>query len=276
MCRRLKAKKGKVIMVEINQERCVGCGACARDCFGKAIRMADNKASIIRECMQCGHCVALCPVKAVSIPEYDMEGVEEYNPQTFHVEPENLLHAVKFRRSIRNYRQDKIERDKAGRVLEAGRYTATARNMQDCTFIFVQNTLEEFRELLWGQMPEVVAQLHKNAPAYARIFGRFYENWKKNPCDDSLFFHAPAFLAIASDNPLDGGLAAANIENMAVAEGLGVLYSGYLMRIVNSSTQLKEWLGMEDKTASCCMLLGYPAVSYRRTAPRGKGHIVWK
>ena len=47
----------------------------------------------------------------------------------------------------------------------------------------------------------------------------FYLKHQKNPKDDTFFFNTTSFLVIASKNPLDGGLAAANIENMAVAEG---------------------------------------------------------
>ena len=49
-----------------------------------------------------------------------------------------------------------------------------------------------------------------------------------------IHIYTTSFLVIASKNPLDGGLAAANIENMAVAEGAGALYSGYMMRVIEA------------------------------------------
>ncbi len=263
-------------MVVIDQEQCIGCGACAKDCPGKAIRLEDEKAQIVRTCIQCGHCVAICPVKAVSIPEYEMEDVEEYVPETFQISPENFLHAIKFRRSIRNFTKEPIEREKLERILKAGRYTATARNLQACTFVLVQERLEEFKLLLWQEMPGIVEKLKESAPVYGKMFGRFYEKWRQNPEDDNLFFNTTSFLVVASENPLDGGLAASNMENMAVAEGGGVLYSGYLMRIISSSETLRSWLEIGEKPVSCCMLLGYPAVSYKRTAPRKEAEILWK
>ena len=45
---------------------------------GTALAIEDGKAVYKKECIHCGHCVAICPVNAVSIPEYDMEEVEEY------------------------------------------------------------------------------------------------------------------------------------------------------------------------------------------------------
>ena len=54
----------------------------------------------------------------------------------------------------------------------------------------------------------------------------YYRRYERDPADDRLFFNAPAALAVLSKHPVDGGLAAANIENMAVAMGLSRLYVG--------------------------------------------------
>ena len=263
-------------MINIKKEKCIGCGACVKDCLGKAIKLIDGKADYVRNCMHCGHCVAICPVGAVSIPGYDMEDVEEYEKDTFTVQPENFLRAVKFRRSIRNFKDEPIEREKMERILDVGRYTPTAKNRQECRFILVQNQLEEFKELVWKEMPKIVEKLKTDNPEYARVFELFYLRHQKDPGEDVFFFNSTSFLVIASENPLDGGLAAANIENMAVAEGAGVLYNGYMMRVIKASDTLQEWLGITDTPVSCCMLLGYPAVTYRRTAPRKKKNIEWK
>ena len=108
-------------MINIKKEKCIGCGACVKDCLGKAIKLIDGKADYIRNCIHCGHCVAICPAGAVSIPGYDMEDVEEYEKDTFTVQPENFLRAVKFRRSIRNFKDEPIEREKMERILDVGR-----------------------------------------------------------------------------------------------------------------------------------------------------------
>lgn len=263
-------------MIIIEKEKCIGCQACIKDCPGKAIKLMEGKADYIHDCIQCGHCVAICPVNAVSIPDYDMNEVEEYDASTFQICPELYLRAVKFRRSIRDFKPQNIEKEKAVRILDAGRYTATAKNMQACSFVFVQDQMEQFKELLNQELPNVIEALKECMPDYAKVFQYFHRKWKQNPQDNTFLFNAPAFLVIASDNPLDGGLAAANIENMAVAEGAGVLYSGYMMRVLRSSPELCKWLGIGEKAISCCMLIGYPNVKYQRTAPRRKADITWK
>ena len=108
-------------MIVIDKEKCIGCGLCAADCPAEKLAVENGKAVYTPECIQCGHCVAVCPRAAVSIPEYDMADVEEYDRETFTVDPAVFLRAVKFRRSIRNYREKSISREVLGRILEAGR-----------------------------------------------------------------------------------------------------------------------------------------------------------
>ena len=51
--------------VIVNQEKCVGCGACVPACPFDAIEMKDGKAEINEKCTMCGACVAVCPVEAI-------------------------------------------------------------------------------------------------------------------------------------------------------------------------------------------------------------------
>ena len=136
-------------MIIIDRERCVGCGLCVSDCPADKLTVEDGKAVYTPECIRCGHCVAVCPKSAVSIPEYDMEDVEEYDKDAFNVAPDHFLHAVKFRRSVRNYKEKPVPREVMERILEAGRYTPTAKNRQACRFIVLQEELEAFKAFLW-------------------------------------------------------------------------------------------------------------------------------
>lgn len=63
------------------------------------------------------------------------------------------------------------------------------------------------------------------------------------------------------------------LEHMAIAQGLGALYNGYLQRISDQNENLKKWLGIEGEHIKACMLLGYPNITYARTAPRREARV---
>ena len=161
-------------------------------------------------------------------------------------------------------------------LLQAGRYTATAKNNQDCCFIFVQQELDVLKEKVWTYIDNIKASKGEKLSRDILPYIAFNRRRKVNPADDYLFRNAPVVLFITSDWPLDAGLAAQNIETMAVSLGMGALYNGFLARIADVNDELKNWLGIQGKTIKACLLLGYPNRSYKRTAPRKKANVIWK
>lgn len=261
-------------MILIDKEKCTGCGQCIEDCVGGVLTCAEGKARAVRPCIQCGHCTAVCPAAAISIPGYDMKDVEEYEEGTFTVEPDALLHMIKFRRSIRKYRECKIEEEHLASIIQAGRYTATAKNAQSCYFTVVKDNLDYLKRAVWEQIDELTDK-KEPVPAELKPYLAFNRRRKENPGDDFLFRNAPSVIYVACENSIDAGLAAQNMELMAVSLGMGMLYNGYLARITESNAELKEWLGL-SAPIRICMLAGYPDMKYRRTVPRKEANIIWK
>lgn len=263
-------------MVGVNQEKCIACGACVRDCIVDNLEFRDGKAAAKGRCFLCGHCIAICPTDAVSMDDYNMEEVIEYEKDSFELNADQLLNAIKFRRSIRDFKQQQVESEKLSKILEAGRFTPTGRNSQGVRFYVFQDEFAQLKEKVWGAWHEFAEAARKMNQDYGDMLMGYYENHQKNPANDRLFLNAPMAILVATDYPIDGGLASANMEMMAVAQGLGVLYDGYIVHAIEHSEELKEWLGLENKKVISCMLVGYPAVKYRRTAPRREGDIIWR
>ena len=262
-------------MISIDQNKCIGCGQCVKDCFFQAICLKEGKAEVSIDCFNCGHCVSICPTNAVSIPDYPMEDVREYD-DSCKMDPENLLHFMQFRRSVRQFKKEPVPMEAMENILEAGRYTPTAANRQDVSYILIRDELETFKKIVWEGLGE---RLAKGTPdPYAYRMQMFYDAYQKDNSDDRLFCGADICMIVLSDAPVNGTLAMTSMELMAQAQGVGVLYSGFLQRIILDTPKAMEFLGLNGtpKTLGTVMLFGMPGVTYHRTAPRKKSEIIWK
>lgn len=58
-----------VATLELDEEKCVGCGACTEVCPHAVFLVADGKAHIadLDACMECGACARNCPTEAISV-----------------------------------------------------------------------------------------------------------------------------------------------------------------------------------------------------------------
>lgn len=77
----------------INQEVCIGCGNCRRNCANNAITITDRKASINHDnCVGCAHCLPVCPKDAIT-PPFDAANdvlnkkIAEYSYAVLHGRP---------------------------------------------------------------------------------------------------------------------------------------------------------------------------------------------
>ncbi|MEG0621130.1 MAG: nitroreductase family protein [Raoultibacter sp.] len=264
-------------MVEINQGICTGCGKCIQDCPASNITLIEGRATARGACINCGHCVAICPVAAVSLPEYPLDSVVEYQSETFDIPAETLLNFIKFRRSIRHFKTDKVENEKIACILEAGRHIPTGGNRQNVRSIVVVDQLQTVRKYILESLDRA-ALLHPGQIWGGRYDNRFHALHKaflENPQgEDGLFFHAPLLLLAVSDDPLQAALASTGMELEANALGLGCLYSGFSTAGIENDAACRDLLGLaEGEHAVCALLIGYPAVTYQRTAPRKKPDV---
>lgn len=265
-------------MIKINQVTCVGCGDCIKDCLAGNLFLADGHAKAYGDCINCGHCVAICPAAAVSIPDYTMEDVMEYQKESFDIPADTLLHFIKFRRSIRQFQVRPIEDEKIKQIIEAGRYIPTGGNRQNVRFIVVKEQLQPLRGYILKRLASLATESDGGAFAtqYGARFGTMYESYLKDPLgEDKLFFHAPVVLLVVSKDTLPAALASTGMELMANALGVGCLYSGFSTFAINSDVNCRTLLNIsEQENAVTALVLGYANVQYLRTAPRKPPEVI--
>ena len=254
---------------KINTEACVGCGLCGRDCPLDNICVLDKKAVIKeQDCIKCGHCVAVCPKGAMSMTNFDAPPLE-YQKQVV-LDPRQLMQAIQTRRSVRYFTEQEIPDEIIQQIIEAGRYTPCAENIQNVSYIVLKNEIGAYEK-------KALSFFNKILP-----LARFFIKGAKDITLDEhfTFKNAPVAIVVVSGGmfgKVNGSLAASNMALMAEAHGLGLFYNGYFTLAANFSRTIKKSLGLRPKEkVVMTLVLGYPDVRYYRTAQRERAVVVYK
>ena len=55
--------------VEIDVEKCTGCGDCVECCPTESLKIENEKAVVDDNCVDCGACVSECSAEAITQPD---------------------------------------------------------------------------------------------------------------------------------------------------------------------------------------------------------------
>ena len=92
----------------INEEKCIGCELCVKDCPSSYLSIENGKAHANSVgCLESGHCYAICPQGAIRLLNYDCKD-EAVVPMT-ELPSDTLLAAMKSRRTVRQYTDQAVE-----------------------------------------------------------------------------------------------------------------------------------------------------------------------
>jgi nitroreductase/NAD-dependent dihydropyrimidine dehydrogenase PreA subunit len=287
----------------IDQERCIGCGACRSICPDRIIGAdSSDKAYISAEsCLQCGHCYAVCPAEAVAVPflepPADLRSVDAGGTVSW-VDPlpsQMLMEIIKQRRSCRLYKDQPVDRALIDDLLQAAVMAPSGTNSQGWKFLILPNregvirlgevTGDFYRRLNRKAANPIVRTVLKllGYPALHDYYNGYYrkvqealEGWDRSR-EDRLFHGAPAAIIVAADRNSscpaeDALLASQNILLMAEALDLGSCLIGYVVEAARRDPSIGRLLGLEDNyRIHSVVALGHPAVSWMR--PVGRKHF---
>ena len=282
-------------MVTIDEVKCTGCGLCIGVCPVRLIApgptLDPHRAS---HCLECGHCFAICPEGAITVLGF--EGLEtEPLPDEPPVSPWALRSLLRRRRSGRAYSDRPVARQHLEGLIEAASLAPSAHNgrplrahvcadsaavdrVRQETQAYYRQLLRKLRSpygrLLWclrGQPPDKFDVMVAMLEVIANAEG----------ASDPLLYHAPVVLAFSAPkaDPMtvaDGWLAAQNATLYAETVPLATCYNGFIVMAARDWAPLRTALGLEPgHQVIATIMLGYPARTYRRSAPRRTMPTTW-
>lgn len=273
-------------MIVIDRDKCTGCGSCVRICHEGCTSLVEGIASISYEyCSTCSQCVAVCPERALS-----WDGVE---PEPFDAgrlpTPEQLDELFKQRRSIRTYKQYKIDRALLEEIVHYGIYAPTHNYGFRAIIVDDEAVMDALDRILMRFVSLVhnVAYRPRIVGWMAGILGMSEEYLLNKPkLENSLergfAFHHPAAIVFVVGHkriPLSvdsAQYALANITFYAQVKGIASCLWGNGPIFMDRSRAARRQLGLRrsDRIFGA-LFLGYPAVKFRNKVEGRRMAIQW-
>lgn len=248
-------------------ENCVHCGKCLNDCIGRVLEFDENNvpyAAHPERCIQCQHCLAICPVGALSIlgksPE-NSEPVKEHNP-------DEILNLIKSRRSFRHYKAENISFEVMNRLKNMLNWVPTGINFHKLHFAFVDD-IEVMNDIRDYTNKKVLNAFEK--PFVNSVLKKF-ERYKKAILSgqDVIYRGAPHMVVVSTPvnapcRDVDPMIALSYFELYAQSLGLGTCWCGFGYAILNLFPELCKQLEIPaGYKVSYVMLFGNSDDKYSR------------
>lgn len=187
----------------------------------------------------------------------------------------NIYELIKARRSIRSYKKDSIPQEILDRILEAGLWAASSKNLQNWKF-FVLTGEKRDQYLIHSQKSWLAIKdsLEKRLkPSLYRFTERFFYTLGDAPVVLMAFAETSNVGQIQSQIG-NVYLAIENIVLAAQSEGLGTCIMGSPLEIENDVRRL---LGVDKKELKlvCGLTIGYPNHSPPAPPRQRDGRIVY-
>ena len=266
----------------VDLEKCNKDGFCVMACPTKVIQMesADEVPGPSDDfkdyCLECGHCAAVCPTGAFSLNWLRSEQCPPIRKE-FILSEHQTEQFLRSRRSIRNFKDKPVERDKLEKLLEIACYAPSAKNNQPWYWTVVEDPTDTRR--FAGMVIEWMRSVIEQFPEQAELRGlpRVVSAWDAG--EERICRGAPHIIVVHGDKTYgfgaeDSALALSYLELYAPSIGLGSCWGGYFYSAVNAYPKLFEALGLPaDHRAFGAVMVGYPKLKYQRLPLRNEPRV---
>ena len=265
------------INFKVDETKCIHCGLCVKDCIASVITMDENKkikAAAPTRCIKCQHCLAICPVGAISIMNKNPDNSE----QIFSQNPDMILNLIKSRRSDRQYKNKNVEHEKMQKLKDMLSYIPTGCNYHQLLFSFIDDVevMNEFRDYTNNKIINAITK--KPVKAVVEKFSNYLKLFLNG--DDVIFRGAPHMLVVSNKvgapcSKEDAIIALSYFELYAQSMGIGTCWCGFGEFCMKFFPELCGYMQIpDDYKPEYVMLFGPKAVNYSRTTQPDKMQIV--
>ena len=252
--------------LKIDEELCTACKLCAQVCIRDNIVVEDFACETGSNCFECGHCMAICKAGAITLKSFEghEDRICEYNSREIPVGYDDLLQLLKQRRSIRWFKNKKIDKETFDKLFEGAYYSPSAQNQQDVEFVVLDDKLDEFMELVYD-----IIKVEEDEFFRIREFGDYLRDSSSKEFHPLLWGGKQLILTFSTDKT-SAVIANTRLELLAYSLGLGGFYSLFILKAdeIDHVRLMKFFLDINpDKHTYSSFIIGYPKLRFRRTVP---------
>ena len=255
----------------VDEEKCIHCGMCVKDCPSGIISFDENKNPVVKKqdescCIKCQHCLAICPVGAISVcdkkPE-DSDICDENLPSE-----EQVFNLIQHRKSIRHYRHENLDKATLQKLKDMLKYPPTGVNNHKLHISLIEDVVEmdKFRNYTNDIIKKII--LSDFLSPITKKFGKFKEKFEAG--EDIIFRGAPHMIVVsvpvnAPCAPVDPIILLSYFELYAQSLGVGTLWCGFAEIVMKLIPELCEYMEIPDGyKIGYVMLFGKTDLKYQR------------
>ena len=265
-------------MIEIDRTRCVKCGACVRDCMVEILKPSAEgfpavEPELERFCLNCQHCLAICPKGALTC-----HGVkpEQCAAPGVLPSPDAMFDLLRQRRSVRQFEDENLPADVLEKLKASLAWSPTGCNDHRLFFTVIEDKADmEFFRAETARMLKLLIR--------SGLMRLIYPNYKRYLQEilsgkDVVFRNAPHLIAAAtpSDAPCreaDPWIALSYFDLFAQSVGIGTCWCGFGVQAFRWNRKLRNRRHLPSGyRIGAVLLFGKPSVRYARaTVPEPYG-----
>lgn len=268
---------------KVDRNLCIGCGRCVKSCSSTILSFDESGYPVMRKeadgvvgwggCYRCQHCLAVCPVGAISIfgrdPKNSVLPAEAATPR-------QLEALMRNRRACRRYLDKNVPREEINEMLRLLENVPTGSNNQLLGFnvVYEKKEMDKFRKMVRAEAFRLAEEGIYPGNFSKRAWEKQVE-WEpgRNP-GDMFFVNAPHILVIHTLRgkgqwQTDPVLAAAWFDLICASRGLGCIIMSYPVAALSRMPELEKMLQVpEENYYSLILGFGYPEIPYARGVQR--------